>query len=234
MTPRPPAPLPTAPASLPTAPASSSSAPALSPRPPAGEIVSTRLVLLRHGETTLNKDGRFRGRADPPLTLEGERQAKSVSRIVAEFDPVALFTSPRLRARQTAAAAKTALRLEAAVDAALDDFDYGTWAGRTPEEAAAGWPALFAVWQRDPGAAQFPGGETVRGAVGRIAEFIARVARQHPGATVVAVTHDAIIRCAVCAVLDVPLAAFHRIAVDLAATTGFLVDPPRLLWMNLR
>lgn len=201
----------------------------------------TRIVLLRHGETALNKDARYRGRSDPPLTPEGERQAKAAAPSIAELHSAAVFRSPRLRARQTLASVQTALAgtgsalgLEAKIEIALDDFDYGDWTGRTAEETASAWPDLFAIWQADPGAVQFPQGESVRAAVGRVGMFLSRVGRDHVGATVLAVTHDAIIRCAVCAALDVPLVAMHRISIDLVSTTALMIEPPRLLWANRR
>jgi phosphoserine phosphatase len=194
----------------------------------------TLVVLARYGETQLNAAGQFRGRIDPPLTREGERQARALANVLLERAPVALYVSPRLRARTTAAPATALLGLDPTITSALDDFDYGEWTGETDASVAKRWPELYADWRRDPTAIEFPGGEVVQGVVLRTVTFLREAHAHHPDATIAAVTHDAIIRCAVCAALGVPLVAFHRIAIDLASITGILVEgnAMRVAWVN--
>jgi broad specificity phosphatase PhoE len=198
---------------------------------------STRVVFARHGETALNAAGRFRGREDPPLTDRGERQARALGLALAERlptpRPAILFASPRRRAVVTAQIAGAALDLQPTILPELDDFDYGAWAGRDEVEVGRAWPELYARWRSDPGAVEFPGGESVRHAVERITSFLRSVVDQQSGATVIALTHDAVIRCAVCQTLMAPLATYHRVTVDLASTTGIIASPePRALWVN--
>jgi broad specificity phosphatase PhoE len=199
--------------------------------------VSTQVVFARHGETALNAAGCFRGREDPPLTDRGERQARALGRGLAERfptqRPAILFASPRRRAVATAQIAGAALDLQPTILPDLDDFDYGAWAGRDELGVAHAWPDLYAQWRSDPGAVEFPGGESVRHAEERIVAFLRAVVVQHSGGSVIAVTHDAVIRCVVCRTLMAPLASYHRVTVDLASTTGILANPePRMLWVN--
>jgi len=194
----------------------------------------TLLILARHGETALNAAGKLRGRADPPLTPDGERQARALADALVEYAPTALFTSPRQRARMTAGPIAGRCAIEATITESLDDFDYGAWTGKGEEELRQTWPRLYSRWQREPGAVVFPEGESVEQALGRIATFIRFARDERPGAIIVAVTHDAIIRAAVCAALDLRIAAFRRIQIGLASTTGLLVgsSPMRVAWTN--
>lgn len=192
------------------------------------------LIFVRHGETSLNVGGLFRGRADPPLTARGEQQVLALGRAFAGTKLGAICSSPRRRAIATAAAISAACGREISVTSALDDFDYGLWSGKTKAEVAARWPEAFAQWKDDPSRVSFPGGEAVRDVVRRLERFLELARVEHRGETVVAVTHDAVIRCAVCVVLGAPLSAYHRIKVDLTSTTGVrLGERTVLAWVNL-
>jgi broad specificity phosphatase PhoE len=194
----------------------------------------TLLILARHGETALNAAGKLRGRADPPLTPEGERQARALAEVVLEYAPTALFTSPRHRARMTADPIARRCAIEATVTASLDDFDYGAWTGKGEEELQQGSPDLYSRWLREPASVVFPDGEPVENALWRVATFLRFAHDERPGATIVAVTHDVIIRAALCAALELPFAAFRRIQIGLASTTGLLVgsSPTGVAWTN--
>jgi phosphoserine phosphatase len=201
---------------------------------PEGAEPGTLVILARHGETALNAAGRFRGRADPSLTPDGEWQARALADALLEYAPVALFTSPRRRARMTAASLAGRCTLETTITASLDDLDYGAWTGKSEQEVQEAWPDLYSRWERDPGSVTFPEGESVEQALWRAATFLRFARDDRPGETIVAVTHDAIIRATVCAALVLPIAAFRRIQIGLASTTGLIVGsaPTRLAWAN--
>jgi broad specificity phosphatase PhoE len=107
-----------------------------------------RVLLVRHGESTWNVEGRWQGRADPPLSPEGERQARDTA---AAVDGVsAIWSSDLARARRTAellAAAGVAVRL----DARLRERDVGSWAGLTTAEIDERYPGWIAAGRRPPG-----------------------------------------------------------------------------------
>jgi probable phosphoglycerate mutase len=193
----------------------------------------TMLIFVRHGETSLNVGGIFRGRADPPLTPRGEQQVRALGQAFAGTKLAAICSSPRRRATATAACISAACGRELTVSSALEDFDYGLWSGKTKAEVAAKWPEAFAQWKEDPSRVSFPGGESVRDVIRRIERFLELARAEHRGETIVAVTHDAVIRCAVCIVLGAPLSAYHRIKVDLTSTTGVRLGERTILaWVN--
>ncbi|MGJ0796552.1 histidine phosphatase family protein [Cutibacterium avidum] len=93
--------------------------------------MTTRIVLVRHGETEFNADGRLQGQLDIPLSSVGIAQAEAVAPVIAGMDPVAIVSSPLVRARVTAETIGRATGLEVGFDDRLKEVDVGQWAGET-------------------------------------------------------------------------------------------------------
>lgn len=180
-----------------------------------------RLILVRHGETGLNAEGRLRGRADPPLTARGLRQADAAAAALAALAPATLVASPRLRARQTADAIARATQATVIVDEHLDDIDFGQWTGLTRAEVVASWPAEYALWLEAPERLRVPGGERVADVRDRVWSAICQIAHRQPA---VIVTHDLCVRLAVVALLGAPIGAMHALRVDLGSLTEVAVE----------
>ena len=172
----------------------------------------TTIVLVRHGETDLNRDRRFRGRLDVPLNAVGRGQAEACARrITDEWKPTGVYSSPLSRAVQTAQPIARGLGLSVQVDAAFADLDYGQWQGLTLDEARRRWPDLVEAWHKDAACVAPPGGESLLEVQSRaVAGLRAIVARREP-TTLVVVAHDAVNRLLLLAALDAPLSAFARV-----------------------
>ncbi|MGD8167291.1 histidine phosphatase family protein [Herbiconiux sp. P16] len=147
------------------------------------------LYLARHGRTTLNAEGRLRGLADPPLDdiglAEAARLGEALAREAARPGrrPIALvLSSPLQRAVSTAAAIAAAVGAPHRTDERFNDRDYGPWTGHLKSDVVAEFGSVDAAPGVEPTAAvlarALPALEDVRAA----------------GATVVVVTHDAVIR----------------------------------------
>ena len=142
------------------------------------------LILVRHGQTPLNADGRLRGRLDPDLDATGRAQ---VSRLGAWFAtaPIRLIvSSPRLRAVRTAEAIAGPYGREVVVADSIDDRDYGPWAGRPEAEVVARFGSLDTAPGVEPSTAVLA---RARAEVDRCRDVLAR-------GLVVLVTHDAVLR----------------------------------------
>jgi len=176
-----------------------------------------RVLLVRHGETALNAEGRFRGRADVPLTARGLQQAGAVAQSLVPLAPATVVSSPRLRARQTAEPIARSMRAAVLVDDRLDDVDYGEWTGLTRAEVVSSWPAQYALWLEAPERLRVPGGERVGGVRDRVWSALCEIAGR--GQPAIVVTHDACVRLAIVAFLGAPTASMHVIRVDLASRT---------------
>jgi len=102
----------------------------------------TRILLVRHGESEWNAAGRWQGRADPPLSDLGRRQAVTAARAVGAVDGV--FSSPLLRAFATATLIAEAVGVGAiVVDDDLVERDAGEWSGLTRCEIEEQWPGYL-------------------------------------------------------------------------------------------
>jgi broad specificity phosphatase PhoE len=142
------------------------------------------VYLVRHGETALNRSGVLRGLADPPLDETGRGQAQRLGAALGPRGLAAVFSSPLLRARQTAQPPAERAGLEVAVDRCLLDRDYGPWTGTSRESVTDRWGSV----DHAPGVEPRPvvRDRAVRGLTG--------IARRHPGGIVVVVSHDAVNR----------------------------------------
>ena len=119
----------------------------------------SRLVLVRHGQSTFNAEHRIQGQLDPPLTDLGCREAEAAATRFRPGDVAGFYCSPLARARQTAAAIGRGLGREAEPVAGLMEIGLGTWEGRTGTELARDEPELWAQWTNFSSWDLVPGGE---------------------------------------------------------------------------
>ena len=122
----------------------------------------TGLILVRHGEATHNLERRWEGWGPTPLTGTGQRQAEAVAQRLADWSPPVscLYTSPILRARQTAAAIARHLNTRAIDHEGLCEIDFGRMSGMTMDDFREAMPDLYGRWQdRSDATFQYPGGE---------------------------------------------------------------------------
>ena len=107
-----------------------------------------RIVLLRHGRTAHNADGRIQGQLDTPLDDVGLAQADALGTVFAADPPSVVVSSDLLRARRTAEAVCSHVGLPLLLDERLRETHFGAWQGMTGEEVSAQWPAEYAAWRR--------------------------------------------------------------------------------------
>jgi probable phosphoglycerate mutase len=166
--------------------------------------------LARHGETDWNvSPPRFMGSVDIPLNDRGREQAHALA---AEVDGIAaVWSSPLLRARETAEIVAAEYGLEVWVDDRLAESRRGAWEGRPIPEIAEQEPDAWAAWRLGGAEFRFPGGESLGEHAARTAEALARVATGPVPALVVC--HGGTIRCAVALQHERGLDAFHELEV---------------------
>jgi probable phosphoglycerate mutase len=152
----------------------------------------TRLLLVRHGQSTWNAIGRWQGRADPPLSELGERQAADVvvvlkARAANGTHVDRIWASTLGRARRTAEIIGAGLGLPVAVDERLQEVDAAEWTGLTRAEIEAAWPGYLEAQRRPPGF------EPYEQLAGRALAALADIAAGAAGETVLVVTHGGVI-----------------------------------------
>lgn len=152
-----------------------------------------RLLLLRHGQSTWNAEGRWQGWADPPLSPLGEAQAVAAAERLAATGLRYAVSSDLQRARRTAELITERLGLEVlGVEPDLRERNIGDWSGLTTVEIEQGWPGWLAAW-RAGDLDRPPNGETREEIAARVMRVLERLAAsEHEGAVLV-VTHGGVI-----------------------------------------
>lgn len=165
-----------------------------------------RLVLLRHGQTAWNAEGRAQGHLDVGLDDVGRAQAATVAPTISALGPTVLWSSDLARAATTAAVVAEACALEVRHDARLREYDVGERAGLTIPEFAAAYPAEHAAWAAAGGSFEHadavPGAESTADVLGRIVPALREVLDSvPPGGTACVVGHGAALKVATIALL---------------------------------
>jgi broad specificity phosphatase PhoE len=156
--------------------------------------VPSELILVRHGQTVLNAEGRLAGRLDVELTPLGREQAAAVAAaVLAAWAPDRVVASPLRRARQTAGA----FGVDEVVDDRWVELDYGEYDGRPLGEVPA---SLWDSWRADPGFTP-PGGESLTALGRRVRSACEELSAA--GGTTVIVSHVSPIKSAVAWALGV-------------------------------
>jgi broad specificity phosphatase PhoE len=168
----------------------------------------TTILLARHGESDWNRERRWQGHADRPLTERGREQAAALAERLRAIALDAVYSSDLERARDTAAAVAEAQGLDVRVLAGLREVDVGSWSGLTRADAEARFPDDFRRWQA--GGNGWHDGETYEQMSARILGAIAQIVRDHPGGRVLVVSHGGPIRAVHAAALGLDIESYRR------------------------
>ena len=177
-----------------------------------------RFTMICCGMTAVSRRGFFP--ADEPLE---DRAIVDASALAGRLDTAdQCWTSPALRARQTA----KAVGLQVTEVEALRDQDFGAWAGRAFKDVQHTQSEASHALLTDPKVTP-PGGESFQGVALRVAALFDRLIAE-PGHTI-AVTHPAVTRAAILHVLKAPLMGFRYIDVEPLSFADFRSDGTRWL-----
>jgi broad specificity phosphatase PhoE len=154
--------------------------------------VSTRILVVRHGESEWNASGRWQGWSESALSELGRQQAYEAAAAVGAVD--AIVSSDLERAVTTALIISEAIGVGPVVtEAGLRERDVGEWSGLTRDEIEARWPGSIAAWQRGDMPSP-PGGERNEDILERYEAALLRVASEWDGGEVLAVSHGGVMR----------------------------------------
>lgn len=183
----------------------------------------TELVLIRHGETDMNRELRFQGHVNVALNAIGLEQARRLAARMVGEKADAVYVSDLLRARQTAEPIAGELSLQPVPESGLREQSFGKVDGMRVDDIQRDHPEAWAGWLRFEEDFAMPDGESTRAFHARVMEAVQRVVATHPQQRVVVVTHggvlDMIYRTARSLGLngprqsDIPNAGFNRIRV---------------------
>jgi probable phosphoglycerate mutase len=187
---------------------------------PASAREATRLVLVRHGETTYTAQRLYSGRGDAALTPRGLVQSRAVADRVASLGPVAaVITSPLSRCAHLAdLIAVAAGGPPVHTDPDLVECDFGKWEGLTFAEARERWPDEMRAWLASSASAP-PGGESFEDVAVRVRRVIDGIRVRYGGRQVAVVSHMSPIKLVLRDALDGGPAFLHRCYLDPAGAS---------------
>jgi phosphoserine phosphatase len=169
----------------------------------------TTILIARHGESDWNRERRWQGHADRPLSERGREQAQALAERLAHVELDAVCSSDLRRARETGAAVAERQGLQVQVMPELREVDVGTWSGLTRAEAEARFPEGFRRWREG-----FPGwqdGETYEAMTDRVLAAVDCIANEYEGGRVLVVSHGGPIRAIHAAALGLDVHAYRRL-----------------------
>ena len=169
--------------------------------------MTTRLCLVRHGETAWNAEHRVQGQLDVPLNATGLAQAQAIARALAREEFDAIYSSDLARALQTAQPLAGVLKLPIVRDRDLRERHYGIFQKLTYAEVKVRFPEDYARFEaRDPDF-NFRSGESLREFSKRSVDVILKIAGENKGRRVAVFTHGGVLDKLYRFVTGMPLAA---------------------------
>ena len=184
---------------------------------------TTRVFLVRHGATTLTAEDRFAGETDVSLSDEGREQARRLATRLRQENIRSVFASPLGRTVETARILAEPLGCELQTRDGLREISHGRWEQLTRREVEERFPEETAEWERDPYTFAPEGGESGLMVTARALPVLIQIVREHPGETVLVVSHKATIRLLVSSLLGFD-ARRYRDNLDLKPASLTIVD----------
>jgi len=176
--------------------------------------MTTRVLLVRHGETKWNLEGRYQGQIDTELSERGYEQARKLGLALKNVKIDVAYASPLSRAVETARAVANHHGLEVFIAPGLTEIAHGTWEGLLSSEVKEKYGVLVEQWHTRPHEVQMPEGENLQQVYQRSMAALMEIIEKHPGQTILVVAHDATNKVLVCGALGIDLGNFWQIKQD--------------------
>jgi len=175
----------------------------LDPALPAKGKKAARLILVRHGETDWNRQGRFQGQIDIPLNNNGHAQAEAARSFLANVTLDRAYSSSMSRPKETAEGIlKSHPNVTISVTDGLMEIGHGLWEGKLESEIRDGWGDLLQAWKDAPETVQMPEGETIQEVWERSVDCWNAIADDLKASeTALVVAHDAVNKTILCHLL---------------------------------
>lgn len=192
------------------------------------------VLLMRHGETPWNREGRVMGHNPIELDEEGRRQVESAIPLARVLSPDLIVSSPLIRARQSADIIASGIGVNPVIeDPRLSEVEYGRWQGMVYDDLIK--DEHYIHYRERPLDEPTPGGETMYDVQARGVEAVHHTIAANPGKRVLFVSHGDIIRTVLCHFMNLGLENFRRIRIDNATFFGIQVagDFAEIKFLNL-
>jgi 2,3-bisphosphoglycerate-dependent phosphoglycerate mutase len=182
------------------------------------------LVVVRHGETIWNAEGRQQGHLDSALSPAGLRQAEAIAAALAEEKFHALYSSDLGRAFSTAEAVSARSKERIVTDERLRERNLGIFQTLTMAEVEERYPAEYKLFRTGDPDYEIPSGESARQRFARSVACAEDIAKRHLGQRVVIVTHGGVLDGYFRRALSIPLSEPRRFKLFNASINSFFVQ----------
>lgn len=186
-----------------------------------------KIILVRHGETSWNKEQIFRGRKDIKLNRNGIIQAKRLGKYFANIRIDTIYSSPLNRALFTAKEIAKHHNLKVKISKELIDFNFGSWEGHTHEEIKKKYPQLYKLWRSKPEKLKIPKGEAVSRLRKRLKGFLNDLTKKSFNQTIILVSHRVVLKMLILIALGIGADYFWLIKLDTGSVSILEYLPER-------
>lgn len=184
-----------------------------------------QIVLVRHGATDWNLQGRCQGSTDRELSEIGLRQAAQTSALLSGEAIHAIYSSKLRRARQTAEVISQPHNLPVMIEDGVRELDHGELEGLTFNEIKNNYSEFLTRWRSEPGDIRVPGGERLADVAERAWTGLTEIVQRHREApAVLVVSHNFPILGILCRITRTPLNDYRTFHLDPCSVTRVEYD----------
>lgn len=175
-----------------------------------------RIILVRHGETTWNIEGRYQGQEDTPLSPRGLEQGQKLAQALKTISIDTCISSPLQRSYNTCKFCADLHSLPVLTDIRLTEINHGTWEGVLAPDIARQYPVEFNQWHTAPHLVQMPGdgGECLEDVRRRVRAAFDEYTQKYDDQTILVAAHDAVNKAIICDILGLGMEHFWQIKQD--------------------
>jgi len=170
--------------------------------------MSTRILIIRHGETAWNRGKIFRGTYDIPLNENGKQQARLAAEALKDIKLDAVYTSPLSRAKESAEIVTEYHGISPITHDGFIDLDYGEWTGKEDSEVAKLWTNEHEAWTTSPHSVRPPGGTTLKEVFDKSFTAMEELAKKHDNETIAIFAHRVVNKLLILGALSLGLERF--------------------------
>lgn len=174
----------------------------------------TKMVLVRHGQTDWNIEGKWQGHSDIPLNMTGVEQAAQAAESLKNENIDQIYSSDLSRALETARTINQHHSKPIVLDERLREQNLGRWEGLFHKDIHKIFPEEWEAFRKDPGGTQIDGGESVGQLSDRVCEVFTEIAEKHANESVLVVAHGLALAVFLCHIQGKPLEEAYKLIVE--------------------
>ncbi len=179
--------------------------------------VTSRIVLVRHGEPEESARGLCYGKLDVGLSERGKLQIEQTVGFLEKFEIDAIYASPRIRAAESAKILAQKCGLFVETNENFAEINFGDFEGLAYEEVERRFPAIYRKWMNSPTEVEFPNGESFAQMQRRVLKEVEELRFLHEGETLAIVSHGGVNRIILAHFLAIANEHIFRLAQNYAA-----------------